>query len=486
MKIFWGMTKNLLNKNSIAEEIHIFGESYAKEDSAFLRAVSYNRKGVSGILSSIKTRYLAKVQKEIQENPIVPHQYNKIIQIPKSTHNPKLIKNTHKTILRMNSVWEKHNYMQKVFSLREQEFSKNSDNFLNLNLTKGEQNHSPIKIKRKKSISRDDTTTVVAFNANDLVVQPKYMENRGSMCLCELWNEKDRQRVAKKYENKIIDAIRLPVGEMGKAYIGIYKPQKIATERVTVQMLTENKNGMDVAYTDRIRAEARTQRTKKKIKKSNSTSNILKKDFINSSQDNNLQRSMSMLKLPNTNIKSIDNDRQNDDKKENSPLVKNLSTLVMSTSRALFLQRIKLLGRKEEHDQTPINDSPFLIKNELSTINKTGNEAITDPTYLNPLQEGEIPIQTEEMLIQDLKRPEETEIKGYESLPVNSDWQNNEVTSINYFSKTKRVESPKIPRKKDKKRFPSVSFSGNEDKERIRVKKYVKSLSKELNLNQNK
>jgi len=486
VKIFWGMTKNLLNKNLSSENIPTFGDLSEKEDTARLRAVSYNRKGVTGILSSIKTRYLAKVQKEIQQNPIVPLKINKNILLSKSVSQRPHKNQNKKSLLRMDSVLEKHNFMQKVISYREKEEIKNSEKFLILNLTIGERNGSPIKVKRKRSISRDDTATVIAFNSNNLVIQPKYMENKGSMCSCELWNEKDRQRVAKKYESKIVDATRLPIGEMGKAYIGIYKPQKFETERVTRKMLIEHKNGMDVAYTDQLRAEVRAQMSTKKLKKSNSTSSIIKKDHT----ENPSQGAMPMLKLPNINNIRPHEVEENENRKENTPLVKNLSTPELSQSRVLFLERIKLIGKKEEQEQTQNNESPFFMKNELSVINKTGNEVTTDPTYLNPLQEGDIPIQTEEIFVQDFKPLDLAQVRPYDSLPADNSTSDNK-----QFLKTKLSSSPKTQRRneklqfhlsfRDEKSFKTVSFSEHNEKGKTNMRKSVENSSKPKNLDSN-
>jgi hypothetical protein len=84
-------------------------------------------------------------------------------------------------------------------------------------------------VKKEKACDMQNMTLVVT-NSRKLVVQPKFFEENGTMCVSELWSDKERARIGHQKKDQILDVNQLPVLPDDKLYLSIYRPSKMEKE----------------------------------------------------------------------------------------------------------------------------------------------------------------------------------------------------------------------------------------------------------------
>jgi len=263
------MTNKSPVKNISRNEFPVFDDVETPKGAVnnILRSVNYKKGGVTGLVSSLNTQYLVKLKKEAQSNSRASLEAKNSFSDEK---RPSVRIKQRSVPLFLRNSWEKHDYMHKVIPGRN---SDSPENFTTVEMAR--QGYSPPKkVKVKNPVIINDTTTVVAINSNDWIVQPKFMENKGSMCMCEFWNERDKQKIAQKYQAKIVNITRKSAGKLSNSYLGVLRPEQLEVTKNILKMLKEHKHGMDVKYTDFIRAKEQNARKPFKLQKSNSVANI--------------------------------------------------------------------------------------------------------------------------------------------------------------------------------------------------------------------
>jgi len=388
------MTKHLSVGNISQNDFPVFDpvESPKGAVNNILRSVSYKKGGIIGLVSSLQTQYLTKLKKDIQNNLLPtfetkkkPSDVKKSAPIVRKSSVPLFLKNS----------WEKHEFMNKVIPVRNND---SPQNFTTVEMAR--QGYSPPKKTRQKiSMIENDTTTVVAINSSDWIVQPRFMETKGSMCVCEFWNERDKQKIAKKHETKIVNVTRKSAGRLSQSYIGLLRPEKMELTQHILKMLKEHKHGMDVGFTDLIRAKEQKNNKVFKIQKSNSVANIsqVKKDQL-------LAKSQSTVNLPKVQEEAVAANMEETitGEGEKSP----------ELSPRVQMNRIALLNKKNEN-MDDVKEESLEGFGDISKIQKTTNENNLETTKVQNEDESIIKVQnqleTTDMLPLPKQKPKRSE-----------------------------------------------------------------------------
>ena len=348
-----------------------------------LRVVSSVRVGATGVFSSIKTRYLAKIRKEMADNPItstrkIQMNSSRASMDISSTKRDLSPKYAHSTIM------EKYAIMNNALPNAEDKETENLGEHLNIDLMKDK----PKPNLRRVPPDRDTSAIVVCLSANNFVVQPKYMETRGSMCMCELWNHKDKQRIAKHSQDRVIDATKLPLVESSRDYIGVFRPNRIMIEQMSFRKQKENKLNMRVDQDVTINVSARKieefspnlkrKNSKQETKTPASTTSIMKnaKDTLGFTERYSLMSQNSIkMKLVKSNSIASFNPQQGEDM--DSPIKNDIRVDVGRVSVTDLLRNRKDESGSKRQD-TYEDMSPF-TQQDFCDVYKDGGNVSPEP-----------------------------------------------------------------------------------------------------------
>lgn len=113
----------------------------------------------------------------------------------------------------------------------------------------------PTKRLTYKQLTDEAGMTFMSFSSNNFVIQPKFMENRGSMCIAELWANKSKKTVVDQ-EKQITKnmSTMLDIPRENREYSSLFRPdqlrmQKEITQRAKEQHLKMNVNPTNNNYT---------------------------------------------------------------------------------------------------------------------------------------------------------------------------------------------------------------------------------------------
>ena len=218
-----------------------------RDEESLLRVMPSARREAPTALISVKTRYIEKRKNRSPESiveSLMAKRRNKTDQSQFVLTLPVIKAGGASDTI--NTTLKRHILGTKSISARDKSKLDGSDEYMQVDLLTTDTTIQTKPKKKKIPIEKDTTATIVAFNPRNVIIHPKFMQKRGSMCICELWHGKDKQKVANKYPEKIIDGNRVPRAEMSKDNTGIFRPDKLEMEIKTLRRIHDNKLNMDV------------------------------------------------------------------------------------------------------------------------------------------------------------------------------------------------------------------------------------------------
>ncbi len=389
------MTKHLSVANISQNDFPIFDpvESPKGAVNNILRSVNFKKGGIVGLVSSLQTQYLTKLKKDLENNllPVFETKNNS-----SAVKKPAPMVRKRSVPLLLRNSWEKHDYMNKVLPVRNND---SPQNFTTVEMAR--QGYSPPRKTRQPiSMIENDTTPVVGINSNDWIVQPRFMETKGSMCVCEFWNERDKQKIAKTYENKIVNITRKSAGKLSQSYIGLLRPEKLELTQHILKMLKEHKHGMDVGFTDLVRAKEQKNIKVVKLQKSNSVASIPQVQVKKEQLFAKSQTAVNLAKLEEEEEEGNNNKKKNEKQQEQEEIIEGDKSPDLSAR--VRMNRIGLFNQNENLDD--VKEESLEGFGDISKIQKTANENNLEITKEAAQNEDESVIKVQNQL-------ETTEVK---------------------------------------------------------------------------
>lgn len=109
------------------------------------------------------------------------------------------------------------------------------------------QNQGIKKIYSNQQITDKLGMTCASFNSKNFLIQPKFMENRGSMCITELWANKSKKSLIVKEKQTVQEMQhRIDISQEDREYSSIYRPGQLKVQKETIQRLKDQRQNMQV------------------------------------------------------------------------------------------------------------------------------------------------------------------------------------------------------------------------------------------------
>lgn len=91
----------------------------------------------------------------------------------------------------------------------------------------------------------------LSFGSKNFHVQPKFMENRGSMCITELWTDKSKKQIIKKEKRAVIEMHKMiQYQKENREHLSVYRPDQMITQKETSQKAKDQRQNIVINPTN--------------------------------------------------------------------------------------------------------------------------------------------------------------------------------------------------------------------------------------------
>eukprot|EP01017_Pseudomicrothorax_dubius_P023451 TRINITY_DN25055_c0_g1_i1.p1 TRINITY_DN25055_c0_g1~~TRINITY_DN25055_c0_g1_i1.p1 ORF type:complete len:364 (-),score=76.87 TRINITY_DN25055_c0_g1_i1:108-1142(-) len=142
---------------------------------------------------------------------------------------------------------------------------------------------------------------LIDFNKHRFILQPKFMSERGTMCITELWADKMKRYFYsddKKDDIMIKEAWQLNIAAEDREFMELYRPKKQATRKEIKVKLLDEKSKMNVKQLEKMET---LERLDEEVRKEDAM-------WINPNNVNELierKKELARLKAKKTNVPSV-------------------------------------------------------------------------------------------------------------------------------------------------------------------------------------
>jgi len=184
-------------------------------------------------IPEIRTRYLIRRKKEAEENPLKPKNNSRYSSVSPDKGSSKNRGRSSVDLPRTTlNETDRSSPGKKMIETDVKKINTNVNFF---------ENNADKPFQKKKVPTEDHTLQIIAMNSARILIQPRYMQYHGTMCVSEFWHEKDKIKLLHDKKDQVIDANNLPMTRINKDFISVYRPYKMEQEFREKRVLLEER-----------------------------------------------------------------------------------------------------------------------------------------------------------------------------------------------------------------------------------------------------